>query len=275
MRKTLFVSDLDGTLLNRDKVISPRSLKILNQLLQEGMAFTIATARSYHSCQKMLAPLHLEYPIILYNGAQIYDRKQKKTLHWEFLDACLAHRYLTLILEMGLSPLVYRVVNGIEQVSWHQTTPYIQAYLESRVGDSRFFQTANFDELFHGEIFYLTLIGKWETLLPLYELLKEENQAQIIFSEEIYNPGEYWLEIMPMRASKQSGIQYLKKYYDFEHVVSFGDSLNDLSLFAASDESYAVANANEELKGQANGVIGHHEEDGVALYLHQRWLERE
>lgn len=275
MRNTLFVSDLDGTLLTKDKIISPRSLKILNQLIHEGMTFTIATARSYHSCQKMLAPLCLRYPIILYNGALIYDRQQEKALHWEIFESNLAYRYLTWIKELGLFPLVYRVVNGVEQVSWYQTNSYIQNYLNSRVGDPRFFPVANFDELYHGGIFYLTLMGSKEELMPLYALLKNEKQAQIIFSEEIYSPEEYWLEIMPVNASKQSGIEYLKTHYDFEHVVSFGDSLNDLSLFAASDESYAVANANEMLKRQANGVIGHHDADGVALYLHQRWLERE
>ena len=78
---------------------------------------------------------------------------------------------------------------------------------------------------------------------------------------------------MPKSASKQNGVCYLKDRYGFERVVSFGDSLNDLSLFAASDEGYALSNAHDLLKQQATGIIGHHDEDGVALYLKQHWLE--
>ncbi len=273
MGKTLYVSDLDGTLLNKNKVISCRSIQILNELIDDGMAFTIATARSYHSCQKMLEPLNLAYPVILYNGALIYDTEDKVALHWEFFEQEEARRYLDWIRESGISPLVYRVVNHKEQVSWQTTTAPIVAYLASRQGDTRFFQVASFDELYHGRIFYLTMMGTQAALSPLYRRFKDEKQIQVVFSEEIDRPGEYWLEIMPKSASKQNGVCYLKDRYGFERVVSFGDSLNDLSLFAASDEGYALSNAHDLLKQQATGIIGHHDEDGVALYLKQHWLE--
>ena len=59
----------------------------------------------------------------------------------------------------------------------------------------------------------------------------------------------------------------LKELYGFERVVVFGDEKNDLSMFAVSDESYAVANANEEVKQMASGVIGSNTCDGVAEFL--------
>ena len=74
---------------------------------------------------------------------------------------------------------------------------------------------------------------------------------------------------MPARASKAHAIQKLKAIWGCSRVVSFGDAVNDLPMFALSDECYAVANAVEELKAAATGVIGSNEDDGVA-----RWLLR-
>ena len=65
----------------------------------------------------------------------------------------------------------------------------------------------------------------------------------------------------------------MKERYDFGKVVVFGDSVNDLPMFRAADESYAVANALEELKGIATGVIGRNDEDAVAHFLETRGAE--
>ena len=59
----------------------------------------------------------------------------------------------------------------------------------------------------------------------------------------------------------------LKENYGFNKVVAFGDNLNDLPLFEASDEAYAVENAKEDVKKHATAVIGRNTEDAVAKYL--------
>ena len=54
-------------------------------------------------------------------------------------------------------------------------------------------------------------------------------------------------------------------------MVCFGDQENDLSMFAAADESYAPENASDVVKEQATAVIGHHDEDGIARFLRDRF----
>ena len=63
----------------------------------------------------------------------------------------------------------------------------------------------------------------------------------------------------------------LRKQLGASKVVCFGDSENDLSMFAAADEAYAPENAKEHVKAAATAVIGHHDEDGIARYLRQRF----
>lgn len=88
-----------------------------------------------------------------------------------------------------------------------------------------------------------------------------------VYQTDIYTK-EQWLEIMPLEASKSNAIAQLRTMLNCEKVIVFGDGKNDIDMFQIADESYAVANAHEELKKYATAVISSNDEDGVA-----RWLE--
>ena len=84
-KQTLFITDLDGTLLTPEKTVSIHSAEILNRLMDQGMLFSIATARSAASTVDLLRPLRITLPIVLMNGVFLYDlqketyrRKQRK-----------------------------------------------------------------------------------------------------------------------------------------------------------------------------------------------------
>ena len=79
--KTLYVSDLDGTLLTPEKEISKASADILNHLIQKGLLFTVATARSPATACEVLSNLKLELPGILLNGAVLYDFRTVSYTH--------------------------------------------------------------------------------------------------------------------------------------------------------------------------------------------------
>ena len=76
---------------------------------------------------------------------------------------------------------------------------------------------------------------------------------------------------MPENASKAHGMQKVKELIGCDRVVVFGDALNDLPMFEAADEAYAVSNAAEQLKKVATDVIGSNEQDGVARWLRSRF----
>jgi len=70
---TLYVSDLDGTLLNSEKQISENTMKTINSLIENGVLFTIAIARTLAATTHILSRLKINIPIILMNGAMNYD----------------------------------------------------------------------------------------------------------------------------------------------------------------------------------------------------------
>ena len=104
-----------------------------------------------------------------------------------------------------------------------------------------------------GIFFYFTCIDEREKLLPLYE--KNTGSNTIVCSGGSVH-REQWLEIMPKAASKASAALWLKSSLGCGRLVVFGDGKNDVDLFEAADEAYAVANAADVLKAVATGVIG-------------------
>ena len=145
----------------------------------------------------------------------------------------------------------------------------IRRYLGKRPGDPRFRAVPDEEALYAGEPFYYTCIGEEAELRPVYAHFSEDARYRCTLQRELYRP-EYWCEIMPARASKANAVLRLKALWGCGRVISFGDAVNDLPMFAVSDECYAVSNAVEELKAAATGVIGSNEEDGVARWLLSR-----
>ena len=84
MSKTLYVTDLDGTLLGNDAKLSEYSMSILNDLIKKGMLFSYATARSILTAAKVTAGLQVKCPLIVYNGAFIMDGSTCEILNSNF-----------------------------------------------------------------------------------------------------------------------------------------------------------------------------------------------
>ena len=71
--KKLYITDLDGTLLNQNASISPYSEQVIKKIIKQGIHFTIATGRSPIRIFSILQNIPLKLPVILMNGAAIYD----------------------------------------------------------------------------------------------------------------------------------------------------------------------------------------------------------
>ena len=271
--KTLYVSDLDGTLLRSDETISEYTAQTINRLTTEGMLFSYATARSYHTAKKVTKGLEAKIPLIVYNGAFILDNVTGEVMCSNFFGE-EAKVILDDFIGNGLYPIVYSYIDCVEKFSFipDKCSRAQTEFLESRRGDIRTNVVLETEQLYAGDIFYFTCIDEKERLEPLYERYKDS--CHCVFQKDIYS-GEQWLEIMPLAASKSNAIRQLKNYLGCEKVVVFGDAINDLDMFQMADECYAVANAAPELKEIATQVIGGNNEDGVVKWLEQNFNARE
>ena len=89
-------------------------------------------------------------------------------------------------------------------------------------------------------------------------------------TSDAYQPELNWLELSRTDATKAKGVEKLRRMTGKSRIVCFGDNLNDLPMFQVADECYAVANAREELKSTATGVIGSNGECGVPAFIRSR-----
>jgi Cof subfamily protein (haloacid dehalogenase superfamily) len=266
--KTLYVSDLDGTLLDRKAELPSETVRILNALIDDGLNFTYATARSWTSASAVIKNLKLMLPAITYNGAFVVNPDSGRIIRSFTLENESSSFLLDAISRLNLYPLVYTLIGETERVMWvtgHETSG-ISGFLESRKGDKRLMGVGSRKELNQGQIFSLLVIGTESELVPLAGIIKNEKYFSSVLTRDIYT-NDYWLEIYDAQASKASGLKWFRENYGFQKIVCFGDNLNDISMFQAADEGYAVQNACEELKHIASGIIGSNEENGVARFI--------
>ena len=263
--KTLYVSDLDGTLLRSDITISEYTGRTINELAARGMLFSYATARSYSTASKVTRGLNARIPLIVYNGAFVIDNATEEIMISNFFGNDV-QQVLEQLLEAGIYPIVYAFVDGVERFSYirEKCCPGMLEYIDSRAGDRRDHPVGNEAALRAGEIFYITCIGEEEQLAPFYHKYKDTYHC--VFQKDVYS-GEPWLEIMPQEASKSHATRQLKELLGCDRLVVFGDGRNDIDMFELADEGYAVRNAVDELKAVATAVIGGNDEDGVASWL--------
>lgn len=267
--KTLYVSDLDGTLLGSGERTSEYTNRVINDLTKQGMIFSYATARSLVTAKKVTEGLSAQIPLIVYNGAFIIDNATEEILAAEYFDNGIDN-LLDELFNRGIYPIVYAYIEKTEKFSFipEKCTRGMSSFLDSRRGDVRTNIVSAPKELKKGDIFYLTCIDEPGKLKPLYERYRDTYHC--VYQKDIYTK-EQWLEIMPKAASKANAVARLKELSGCGRVIAFGDGKNDIDMFEAADECYAVKNAHEELKRKATAVIGSNDEDGVARWLAQNF----
>ena len=84
--RTLYVTDLDGTLMRNDMTISEESVRIINQLIDSGILITYATARSFHSAYTITKNIRFKLPVITRNGTTFADQIAVKEQETSFFS---------------------------------------------------------------------------------------------------------------------------------------------------------------------------------------------
>ena len=263
--RTLYVSDLDGTLLQSNEQMSEYTNNTINTLVSKGMLFSYATARSLITAKKVTKGLSAKIPLIVYNGAFIIDNVTEEVLRANYFDESV-NDVLENLFSHDIYPIVYGIVDGKEKFSFipEKINSGTRKFTDSRKGDIRTRIVDSDERLKDGDIFYITCIDTPGKLEPFYE--KYKDRYHCVYQRDIYT-NEQWLEIMPKEASKANAIKQLKEYLGCDYIISFGDGRNDMDMFEESDECYAVANADPALKEMATRVLRSNDEDGVALWL--------
>jgi Cof subfamily protein (haloacid dehalogenase superfamily) len=267
----LFVSDLDGTLLNPHKELSPWTRAVVREFIQAGGLFTFATARSWTSAACYQEELELRLPVVLFNGAFVFDPAQERNLVSHFLEPDLVARWTHRLIAMGRHPVLHGVTPEGEPRVYYQGVfnPSERHYFAARRGeqDPRLCEVSDFDEVLAGSFVEIMVVGTRAELAPCYEAVKEVPEFTVHYAEDVYCPRYHWLELCHATATKGSAVQGLMRSLGATSLTCYGDNLNDLSMFDVADHACAVANAHPDVLARATTLIGSNDEDGVAAHL--------
>ena len=269
MNKTLWISDLDGTLLNKDKQISHTTEQIINRMILEGENFTIATARTPATVGEMLQNLHMTMPVVVMNGAAIYHLKIQRYEHTLHLEKVQAGQIQNILEKHKKNAFIYTLYEDSLTTYYESLqNKHEVSFYEERKNKlhKRFIQEKVPED---ATILYFTIMGDESVVKAIYEEGCLIKGIKCIYSQDVYDSSNYYLEIYHEKVSKAYAIAYLRKHYDFNRVICFGDQVNDRDMFEVCEEKYATENAVSSIKHLATAVIGHHHEDGVAKFIEE------
>ena len=270
--KTLFLSDLDGTLLNSNAELTEFTKKALNKLIDCGANFSVATARTFATVCDMFSGVNLQLPFILMNGVVTYDPVSRSNISVHTIDNSEAEKVLHCYEKHNKHPMLYFIHDEYILIKFTDfDNEHQKAYISQRDDLRRkvFLKCDDYNLSDDDKLIYIVGLDKFESSEPLYNEISQKTSLKSMFYRDNYTDC-YFLETFNGEVSKSSGALELKRMLGFDRIIAFGDNLNDIPLFEIADEAYAVSNAHEQLKKIATGVIGSNDEDAVVKFMMER-----
>ena len=262
--KTLYITDLDGTFLNPRGEVSAKSKEIINEMIGNGLLFTVATARSRVSASKILKSLNLNIPVVLMNGVFIFDPSKEKYLLAHPIEKENAEEVIKVFEKHRETPFMFSFSNENIDLEYIELSNSAQQnFYEERKNKYKNFQKVTALSAEEKNIVYFANLVSYEKGKPLFDEISKLSGVSAVFYEDTYYDCWY-LEVFSEKSSKPGGMEFVKKYTGAEKTVAFGDNLNDIAMMKAADYCCAVSNGRKEVRNIADRTIGKNSEDAVA-----------
>ena len=175
---TLYISDLDGTLLNDTATLSDYSRSSLQKLLRDGLTFTVASARSVVSIGMMLGGVKLRLPVVEFNGAFLSDLGTGRHFVINEIESVVLEDVCHLLPQFGLVPFI-STFNGTEDCVYYRdiVNDGMRWYLNDRLAnkDRRWRKTDDLTQSFRDQVVCLTIIGGVDALSKLEAAIVERH----------------------------------------------------------------------------------------------------
>ena len=265
---SIIALDLDGTLTNSEKIITPRTFDALMKAQREGVRLVLASGRPTFGIAALANQLQLaDYGgyVLSYNGGRIIDCCEKTVIFSQVVDQKLVP-ILYDFAEKAQLPIVTYLPEAI--LASKNEGEYLAE--EARINGMPVVVAQNFVEeamqISGGSTKFL-IPGEPELLIQL----ESEMKAALSEQMEVFRSAPFFLELPPKGIDKAQSLQRLLTHLGLEResLMAFGDGFNDLSMIQFAGQGVAMANAVEEVKSIADFVTTSNEEDGIAHALEQ------
>ncbi len=267
----LLALDIDGTLLNSSKMLTDRTRKAVERAKEYGFIVSLVSGRRPRSMLSVAKELGLVDPMVAYHGGVIADPVSLRSLH---------------------SVTVPRPVSERVMAAWERAEITTYAYCDSPAPPDVYYQLATRGrptdsmEREGDNVWQVESLIRDTCFEPLRLAVGGDaavTQLAIEIAQPLVDPceirllrsmdydGKWHMELLPAAATKASGLRWLCQHYGItpEQIIAVGDHLNDLDMIECAGLGVAMGNAQPEVKAVADLVIGHHDQDGLAVFIEE------
>lgn len=256
----LIALDMDGTLLNEEKIVTERTKKAIKAARDKGVTVVLATGRPIDGVTRYLEELDMytdnDY-VLSYNGGLVLKTKNKEVVCKLGLIGEDVKYLYELSKRLGVNIHAFSEKNGL-------VTPKNSKYTEVEASINNItVNEINFDNIENDESFIkIMMIDEPEILQKAIDNLPEE----VYEKYTVVRSAPFFLEFLNKEVNKGVGVEMLAKHLGVkrEEVITMGDAGNDLHMIEYAGMGIAMGNAFDEVKEAANYITDSNNEDGVA-----------
>lgn len=267
--KTLYVSDLDGTLLDNASRVSPETATMLNEAIANGALFTVATARTPATVQNLLRDVRMNLPAIVMTGAAQWDLAAQRFRSVTTIPEADADRIAEAFERGSLRPFTYCVSGDSFLNVYHSkvmSRREASFYEERRhLTLKRFHLGQTPARLDKVALFFAT--GPEKLVEEACAKLRDVTDCAVSWYRDVITPDTGLIDIYAPGVSKAHAVAEMARQTGATRIVVFGDNLNDLPMMRIATMGVAVENALPEVRSEATVTIGSNAAHSVARFI--------
>lgn len=268
----MYITDLDNTLLNGKGMLSEFGKNKLQQLIDDGVQISFATARSGFTSGVVLDHIKFPLPAVIFNGGAIIDTKTREYL---YINEIKQSVYFEIVKEVEdiVQLFVIGTHNGLEIMLHKKPITEIHVnHLAARLkyGDKRQTEVTTFGEIDH--VINLTFLDNIEVISKVEKILRDKfsNELTIYkYPKSKLDKSYYFLDVTSKSANKGTALYEYSKLIGTTvgGITCFGDDVNDVEMFTTAGRSVAVGNAIDAVKSVSTDIIGRNEDNSVVNFI--------
>jgi Cof subfamily protein (haloacid dehalogenase superfamily) len=263
---SLVISDVDGTLVTTEKVLTERSRDAVSRLAAQGIAFSIVSSRPPFGLRMLVEPLHLRLPMGAYNGGALV-MPDLTVLEQRLLPPEAAREAMTVLRSLAVDIWAFAGDRWLVEepdgayIEREERTIRVRPTIVERLAD------------------HLDAVAKIVGVSDDFERLTACELAArrtLGASASIARSQAYYLDVTAAGTNKGVAVAELARRLGIEAaaIATIGDMENDVAMFRKSGLSIAMGNASPEVKRLADTVTLSNEEDGFATAVERLILPR-
>ena len=255
-RIALVVSDVDGTLLTKDKTLTDDAKRAVRRLHEAGIGFTITSSRPTIGMRFLIEPLQITLPVGAFNGSGIVD-PELKPIERHLIPPLAVERSLKVLNEFGID--IWLFTNDL-WLTRHPDADYVPHEKRAIRADPTI--VADFTPYLSSAC---KIVGSTSDA-GLLQRCEAAIQQALGAEATAVRSQSYYLDITPPGCDKGTFVQWIAKRLDIstDAVATIGDMQNDLAMFKKSGLSIAMGNATDDVKKVATHVTASNEDEGFA-----------